>query len=165
MRSDSCSSKEEPHEWFDLRRAGTVKRPLALAAVAVFVVAGLGACADELCMSLSDRYSGTILFQLHCASCHGENARGNGPVSPFLNVSVPDLTQISASHGGRFPDEEVFRIIDGQAEMPAHGTRHMPVWGYEFFGQQSDDERAHAEATEKVDALVSYLRKLQRPGS
>ncbi len=137
----------------------------ALTALAALTITTLAACADEMCFNFSDRYSGAILFQLHCASCHGDDARGKGPVAEFINVKVPDLTQISAAHGGKFPTEEVFRIIDGQADMPAHGTRHMPVWGYEFFGQQADDERAHAEATEKVDALVNYLRKLQRPAS
>ncbi|HXR88889.1 MAG TPA: c-type cytochrome [Steroidobacteraceae bacterium] len=137
----------------------------AIVTLALMVITTLVGCADELCMNLSDRYSGAILFKLHCASCHGEDARGNGPVAEYLNVKVPDLTQISAAHGGTFPEEEVFRIIDGQAEMHAHGTRHMPVWGYEFFGQQADDERAHAQAAEKVDALVNYLRKRQRPAS
>ncbi len=136
-----------------------------LIAFTMATIAALSGCADEICMNLSDRYSGTILFQLHCASCHGEDARGNGPVAEFINVKVPDLTQISAAHGGQFPEDEIFRIIDGQAEIPAHGSRHMPVWGYEFFGQQADDERAHAEATEKVKALVNYVRKLQRPAS
>lgn len=135
----------------------------ATASLTVLMVITLAACADEMCVSFSGRHSGAILFQLHCASCHGDDARGNGPVAEFINVKVPDLTQISAAHGGQFPDEEVFRIIDGQAEIRAHGTRHMPVWGYEFFGQQGDDERAHGEATEKVKALVSYVRKLQRP--
>ena len=137
----------------------------AIAALAVLSTMTLTACADEVCVNLSDRHSGAILFQLHCASCHGEDARGNGPVAEFINVKVPDLTQISVAHGGNFPDEEIFRVIDGQAEMPAHGTRHMPVWGYEFFGQQADDERAHGEATEKVKSLVHYVRKLQRPAS
>jgi mono/diheme cytochrome c family protein len=136
---------------------------LTLVPLAVLLTTGLVGCADEVCMNLSDRFSGAILFQLHCASCHGEDARGNGPVAEFISVKVPDLTQISAAHGGSFPEDEVFRIIDGQAEMPAHGSRHMPVWGYEFFGQQGDDERAHGEATEKVKALVNYVRKLQRP--
>lgn len=135
----------------------------AVAALAIVVTTALAGCADEVCMNLSDRYSGAILFKLHCASCHGEDARGNGPVAEFINVKVPDLTRISAAHGGNFPADEVFRVIDGQAEVHAHGTRHMPVWGYEFFGQQADDERAHREATEKVEALVNYVRKLQKP--
>jgi mono/diheme cytochrome c family protein len=136
-----------------------------LLALAGLVVTTLTACASEMCVTFSDRYSGAILYRLHCASCHGEDARGNGPVAEFINVKVPDLTQITASRGGNFPDERVFRIIDGQAGIPAHGTRHMPVWGYEFFGREGDDERAHNEAAEKVEALVHYVRKIQRPAS
>jgi hypothetical protein len=38
----------------------------------------------------------------------------------------------------------------------------MPVWGYEFFGDEPDDEAAHAEASVKIERLVSYLRSIQR---
>lgn len=130
--------------------------------LAAAVTGSLAGCAGEVCMNLSDRYSGSMLFQMHCASCHGEDAQGHGPVAEFLSVPVPDLTRISDQRGGRFPEEEIFRIIDGQALLPAHGSRHMPVWGYEFYGQESDDERAHGEATDKVNSLISYLRKIQR---
>jgi hypothetical protein len=40
----------------------------------------------------------------------------------------------------------------------------MPVWGYEFFGEDPDDEVAHREATEKIERLVRYLQSIQRPG-
>jgi hypothetical protein len=36
------------------------------------------------------------------------------------------------------------------------------VWGYEFFGDDPDDEVAHRQAEQKVDLLVSYLRSIQR---
>jgi mono/diheme cytochrome c family protein len=108
------------------------------------------------------RESGGDLYQRHCASCHGENARGNGPVAPFLSVTVPDLTRIAGRRGGQFPSEEIFQIIDGESPRAAHGPRHMPVWGYEFFGQQGDDRLAHQQATERVERLVSYVGTLQR---
>jgi len=44
----------------------------------------------------------------------------------------------------------IFRIVDGQADLGSHGPRNMPVWGYEFFGADADDETAHGEATRKV---------------
>ena len=80
----------------------------------------------------------------------------------MIGVRPPDLTQIAASRGGTFPELEVFRIIDGQADLTAHGPRHMPVWGYEFFGDDADDEVAHKKSEQKIDALVSYLRAIQR---
>jgi len=105
--------------------------------------------------------TGQTLFRANCASCHGEDATGNGPVAPLLNVRVPDLTRIAARRDGRFPEDEIFRIIDGQAPLAAHGPRHMPVWGYEFFGE-GDDETAHGQATDRVDRIVAWLRGIQR---
>jgi mono/diheme cytochrome c family protein len=105
---------------------------------------------------------GERLFRVSCASCNGTDARGNGPVAPILAVPVPDLTLIAARRGGSFPADEVYRIVDGQADLSAHGPRHMPVWGYEFFGEDADDETAHRTATEKIDRVVPFLHSVQR---
>jgi mono/diheme cytochrome c family protein len=106
--------------------------------------------------------AGERLYKSSCAACHGADARGTGPVAPLLTVQVPDLTRIAQRRGGQFPELEIFRIIDGQSELTGHGPRHMPVWGYEFFGDDADDEVAHQQATAKVDRLVAYLRSIQR---
>jgi mono/diheme cytochrome c family protein len=106
--------------------------------------------------------SGERIYRVSCAACHGADAHGSGPVAPLLNVAVPDLTLIAARRNGAFPELEVYRIIDGQADLRAHGARHMPVWGYEFFGDDADDELAHARAASKIDSLVAYLRSIQR---
>ena len=104
-------------------------------------------------------------FRVSCAGCHGADARGNGPIAPILTVPVPDLTLIAARRGGKFPADDIYRIIDGQADLSAHGPRHMPVWGYEFFGDDPDDEAAHRQAAEKIDRVISYLLSLQRDPS
>src|ERR1700758_905195 len=36
---------------------------------------------------------GETIFQDFCASCHGHDARGKGPVSGSLKQDVPDLTK------------------------------------------------------------------------
>ncbi len=106
--------------------------------------------------------AGERVYKVSCAACHGADARGTGPVAPLLTVPVPDLTLIAARRGGEFPELEIFRIIDGQSELAGHGPRHMPIWGYEFFGDDADDEVAHRRATDKIDRLVAYLRSIQR---
>lgn len=106
--------------------------------------------------------SGEQVYLMSCGSCHGVDARGNGPVAPFLKVEVPDLTHIARRRSGSFPAEEVYRIIDGQSSLLPHGPRNMPVWGYEFFGDDADDEVAHRRATERVELLVKYLKSIQR---
>ncbi len=121
------------------------------------------ACTSGRCRDLSRSHSGAQLFQVYCASCHGADARGNGPVAEFLSVRVPDLTKLAVADGGEFPLDKVYRIIDGQSQMPVHGERHMPVWEYEFFGAEADDQSAHQQATDKVNSLVNYLRTLQQP--
>ena len=134
---------------------------IRVAAAAAIAVLCLQACASPA-HSNREAASGAALYQTSCAGCHGANARGNGPITPVIGVRPPDLTQIAARRGGAFPELEVFRIIDGQADLSAHGPRHMPVWGYEFFGDDPDDEVAHRQAEQKVDLLVSYLRSIQR---
>lgn len=108
--------------------------------------------------------SGAELYRMHCASCHGLEGRGDGPVAPHMKVPVPDLTRIAARRGGRFPREEIARVIDGLSPFAAHGTRNMPVWGYEFFDPRLEDREAEAEVNERVDRLVEYLASIQPKG-
>jgi len=111
-------------------------------------------------------YSGAELFGRFCASCHGALGAGDGPVAPSLKVLIPDLSELSKRSGGRFPDQRVREIIDGRAVLPAHGTRPMPVWGYELEARAGETEAgaAHARDTAQtlIDRLVEHLRDLQR---
>jgi mono/diheme cytochrome c family protein len=133
---------------------------------ALLILIGLAGCMSK---AAADGHSAHQLretgdqrqFRVSCAACHGADARGNGPVASVLSVPVPDLTHIAARRNGQFPELEIFRIIDGQADLSARGVRHMPVWGYEFFGNAADDEQAHRQASEKVDRLVAYLKSIQ----
>jgi mono/diheme cytochrome c family protein len=106
-------------------------------------------------------YNGEELFHRFCASCHGASARGDGPVAPYLNVPVPDLTQLSKRAGGVFPADRVRDIIDGRAVLPAHGTRPMPVWGYELEAQIPPEEPGREIAQTLIDRLVEYLSLIQ----
>ncbi len=126
-------------------------------ALALLILASLIAC-----VGAPPADSGVRLYTASCASCHGMDARGNGAVAPMLRIPVPDLTLIASRRGGAFPEDEIYRIIDGQADLSAHGPRNMPVWGYEFFGANPDDELAHREATRKVESLVEFLGSIQR---
>ncbi len=111
-------------------------------------------------------YSGAQLFARFCASCHGTLGFGDGPVAPSLKVMIPDLTELSKRSGGRFPDERVREIIDGRAVLPSHGTRPMPVWGYELEARAGagDAPAAHPRdaAQTLIDRLVGHLRSMQR---
>jgi mono/diheme cytochrome c family protein len=143
-----------------------LERPPTLpgAVCAMLAMTWLAACAGSPSnrAEAHDIDRGKRLYATACASCHGADARGRGPVAPLLGARPPDLTLITSRHGGTFPADHLFQLIDGQADLSAHGPRHMPVWGYEFFGKSPDDEVAHRQATRKIEQLVSYLRSIQR---
>lgn len=117
-------------------------------------------------VSLMD-YSGAEVFQRFCASCHGESGRGDGPVAASLTAVVPDLTRISERRGGEFPVGQITETIDGRSVViSAHGTRVMPVWGYEFWIEEGADVEAEAEVRTVISRLIEYLRSIQvRPVS
>jgi mono/diheme cytochrome c family protein len=134
---------------------------VALPVVALTLVFELLGCTPKPHVSSPHQYSGKRLFMTYCASCHGVDAHGNGPVAEVIRAKVPDLTGIQARNGGVFPAERVYRSIDGQGAVVSHGPRDMPVWGYEFFGSDPDDEIAHRQADETIKRLVDYLRSIQ----
>ena len=110
-------------------------------------------------------YSGVQLYNRFCASCHGERARGDGPVAKSFRIDVPDLTRITQRHGGTFPAEQIHKIIDGRAVMPPHGSREMPVWGFEFYVQ--NENAGHPDPQHRtgeiIQRLEDYLRSIQLP--
>jgi Cytochrome C oxidase, cbb3-type, subunit III len=100
---------------------------------------------------------GPDLFRAYCASCHGKDGKGNGPVAPALKATVPDLTVIAKSNGGKFPEARVRRIILGEGMIASHGSREMPVWGPIFHQVEDDVDRGPV----RVDNLVKYLESIQ----
>lgn len=133
-----------------------------LAAVGLALASMPGVSMSFEAVDLLD-YSGAELFQRFCASCHGESARGDGPVSRSLAAVVPDLTRISERNGGQFPAARIRETIDGRAMVvEAHGTRFMPVWGYEFWIEEGADIEAEAAARQVIARLIEYLGSIQQ---
>jgi hypothetical protein len=76
-------------------------------------------------------------------------------------TAVPDLTAISRRYG-EFPAMQIADTIDGRgARVDAHGTRTMPVWGYEFWVEEGGDVVAQREMKQVIANLVDYIRSIQ----
>jgi len=107
---------------------------------------------------LIDSIRGDNLYRAYCASCHGEDGKGNGAMAVWLKVQPADLTHIAARNGGKFPLERVDRIISGEEALPSgHGTRGMPVWGPVFSQVTRDQDLGRV----RIDNLARYLRDIQ----
>jgi mono/diheme cytochrome c family protein len=101
---------------------------------------------------------GPDLFRAYCASCHGDEGKGNGPAAGALNTRPADLTTITQRHGGVFPSTLVRRIIAGDDVVVAHGSRDMPVWGPIFHRVERDQDFGNV----RMENLIKYLESIQK---
>ncbi|HKD70264.1 MAG TPA: cytochrome c [Candidatus Binataceae bacterium] len=102
---------------------------------------------------------GRALFINYCASCHGLNADGKGPVAPALTTPPSNLRLLSERYGNPLPEDQIARFIDGRADVKAHGPRDMPVWG-EMAWRYGDGRKGQVKGG--IAALVAYLHSIQK---
>lgn len=101
---------------------------------------------------------GGKIFSNYCASCHGANGSGNGPVAPALKTKVPDLTTLARRNGGKFPAVRVRGIIAGDQRYAAHGSPEMPVWGPIFHQIEYDRDLGYV----RLQNVTDYLGTIQK---
>jgi mono/diheme cytochrome c family protein len=116
---------------------------------------------STLAASAQDPDYGATLYRHHCASCHGEQANGNGPLAAVLTVKPTDLRTIAVRHQGDFPRELLGRVISGDEVIAAHGTRVMPIWGERLQEDVLGMVSKPAVARGRIGFLVDYLETLQ----
>jgi len=135
------------------------------------LAAGLAGAAQA-----QDLDMGKSEFQSSCASCHGADGKGNGPVSGLLKVSPPDLTMLARNNNGTFPTNAVSESISGLKTIPAHGTREMPIWGERFnpiirlphyvdpsyWKMAGPEQSPEVVVRTRILAVVDYLSRIQK---
>jgi mono/diheme cytochrome c family protein len=118
---------------------------------------GLAACGREAAVDTSGRDT----YLRHCASCHGSEGKGDGPLAPELTKPPSDLTQIAQRAGGSWDESYVMSVIDGRRAVAAHGTRDMPVWGAVFEEESRGEPYPAYQGLLKSRFLVDYLATIQ----
>jgi len=107
---------------------------------------------------LIDSMDGGALYKAYCATCHGVDGKGFGPMTEWLKIKAPDLTRLSMREGGKFPLARVQRIIAGDENITAgHGTREMPIWGPVFSKITWDQDLGPM----RVYNVAKYLETMQ----
>ena len=132
------------------------------------VVAGMALCSEAaLAQQQRETDLGKFIFDVNCASCHGASGKGNGSMAEELRRTPTDLTQLAKKNQGILPAALMFEVIEGK-NVPAHGTREMPIWGREFM---VEDARYYREARSDYDSaalvrariltLIEYINRIQ----
>lgn len=112
---------------------------------------------------------GQFEYTSSCAVCHGADGAGGGPYVELITPPVPDLRVLQKNNNGVFPFERVYEVIDGRAEVRAHGPRDMPIWGarynkdameLESMGEFISSRETYIRA--RILALISHLSLLQQ---
>jgi len=108
--------------------------------------------------------TGQAMYQQYCASCHGANAKGGGPMAPILKTPPSDLTTLSKRRAAmppydrKFPYDYVKSILEFGPGSTSHGSADMPAWGPIFRYLDNQNERA---VQQRIKNLCDYLASLQ----
>ncbi len=106
---------------------------------------------------------GKELYLKHCATCHGLELTGQGPMTPALVVQPSDLTVLARDNDGEFPLLRVVRRIDGRDPLVSHGSA-MPIYGEFFQGDDTALKTADGQPMlvgRSIADLVAYLLSVQ----
>jgi mono/diheme cytochrome c family protein len=140
------------------------REELQMAYAAAMIMAGV------LCVSIVAKVfadpTGAQEYKDNCARCHGPEGKGNGPdANEKPGYRPADLTQISRRHGGKFPREKIYDVIDGGKRIPGHTNFNnpMPLWGLSFQLEGKEySQESEAVVRHRINALLDYLQTIQQ---
>ncbi|RLA55809.1 MAG: cytochrome C [Gammaproteobacteria bacterium] len=104
-------------------------------------------------------------FVNYCASCHGLDGTGNGPMASELKGKPADLTLLSKNNGGKFPYMKIRKTVDGSMEtgsLRAHSSKEMPVWGDVFRRGAGADGSKYMVAQARIMSIIDYIAAQQK---
>ncbi|WP_270729365.1 c-type cytochrome [Shimia sp. Alg240-R146] len=111
-----------------------------------------------------DADEGAALYLDHCATCHGLDLDGKGPMAGVLTIKPTELRALAQDNDGTFPLVRVIKRIDGRDPLVSHGSP-MPVYGrfFEGFDVTMKTSSGQPVMTSKpVSDLVAYLKSKQQ---
>ncbi len=140
------------------------------------LAAGFAAAAQAEDVDAGKVDIGKSEFLSSCASCHGADAKGKGPVASQLKTQPSDLTVLTKTNNGVFPTNSVYETLYGSKTIPAHGTREMPVWGERFnpivnlphdvdpyyWQKAGPQQNPEVVVRTRILAVIDYLNRIQQ---
>ncbi len=99
-------------------------------------------------------------FIQYCASCHGQDGLGDGPVAKSLSRQPANLRKLGDQYGMPLPAHQIAELIDGRDTIRAHGTRDMPVWGERLY-EVGQGEKGETGVGQVIAKIIVYLNTIQ----
>jgi mono/diheme cytochrome c family protein len=101
---------------------------------------------------------GKQMYTNYCAPCHGVDGKGNGPAASSLKARPTNLTELQKDNQGKFPDTHIVAILQFGANVPAHGSATMPIWG-PILGTMNQQNAQEKQL--RISNLSRYLESIQ----
>jgi len=105
--------------------------------------------------------SGSEMYTVYCAVCHGATGNGNGPAASVFTKPPTNLTKLAKNNNGKYPAEYVYTVLKLGTPVPAHGSIQMPVWNTLFRSMNSTEEPADSVTKLRIHNLVEYIQSIQ----
>ena len=109
---------------------------------------------------------GKDLYDQYCATCHGADGGGSGPLTEIMLEKPSDLRKLAQenpANSGEFPMLRVIHIIDGRTGLRAHGGP-MPTYGAVFMAESVNEMGSMGAVLEtrgRILSLAMYLESIQ----
>src|SRR5271167_3888233 len=88
----------------------------------IFAMGGALLVAQPDLSAGDDVADGHKYFVRYCASCHGTDGLGDGPVAKSLATPPANLRKLGDKYGMPLPAHRIAELIDGRDTARAHGT-------------------------------------------
>ena len=127
----------------------------------------IGLCLVSGATQAQEASVGAQLFNQYCATCHGSDGAGQGPLTELMLEKPSDLTHLAANNQaepGVFPMLRFVHVIDGRTGLRAHGGS-MPTYGDIFTAEVEDQMGSYGAVLEtrgRVLSLAMYLESIQK---
>jgi Cytochrome C oxidase, cbb3-type, subunit III len=104
-----------------------------------------------------DVADGHRYFVRYCASCHGTDGLGDGPVAKSLATPPANLRKLGDKYGMPLAAHSIAELIDGRDTARAHGSHEMPVWREKLY-ELGQGEKGEAGISERP--MLAWLTRI-----
>jgi len=136
----------------------SVSRPARSLSIALGILSTSGSAqttANPAATAAVER--GRVLFDQHCALCHGKGGKGDGPAASTMTRRPTNVTLMQKRHGAFFA-AQAESAIRGTDPVVAHGAPGMMLWGAIFRANARGDEAA---VDARVRDLLAFMESIQ----